>query len=203
MYTVVVKIEGVEKKRRSSTLLHVVLGCSLIAKGADYYRYTKGDITPVLPFIAIALLSIAYGVFRKRLDFEGQQNGVIRLVEAVAFSVLGFLLLNKGTTFDWVMCFVMAAISFLLFLTEREIYKDSEIIITDKGLTIPGDYTTHDVPWDVLSNVIIRHDFITVFHKNEKYLQYQVLQTLSELEVAKMNGFCREKIESSLVHRES
>jgi len=196
MFTVVVKIEGIEKKKRSSALLHIVMGCSLIVKSADYYRYTKEDVTPILPFIAIALLSIGYGVFRKRMDFEGRHNNAVRLFEAGAFLALGFLMLNKAGTFDRVMCFVMAAIGFLLFLTERKLYNDSEIIISEKGLVIPGDYKMHKVPWDVLSNVVVRHDFITIFHKNEKYLQYQVLQTLSELEVAKMNGFCKDKIES-------
>jgi len=195
MFTVVVKIEGIEKKKRSSSLLHIVLGCSLIAKAADYYRYDGNNMASVLPFWAVSLLAIVYGLFRKRLDPEGKHNNAIRIIELLAFFVLGYLLLNKGETFDWVMCFVMAAIGFLLFVTERKIYNDSELIIHEKGLAIPGDYMIHEVPWEALSNVVVRHDFITIFHKNEKYLQYQVLQTLSELEVAKMNGFCKDKIE--------
>jgi len=43
----------------------------------------------------------------------------------------------------------------------------------------------------------VREDFITIFHIREKYLQYQVMQDLSTLEVAKMNAFCRDKIEQS------
>jgi hypothetical protein len=43
--------------------------------------------------------------------------------------------------------------------------------------------------------VIVREDFLTIFSTNKKYLQFQVLQDLSTLEVAKMNAFCREKVE--------
>jgi hypothetical protein len=41
---------------------------------------------------------------------------------------------------------------------------------------------------------VVREDFITLFHVERKYLQYQVLQDLSTLEVAKMNAFCKEKL---------
>jgi hypothetical protein len=42
---------------------------------------------------------------------------------------------------------------------------------------------------------VVREDFITVFNNNKKYLQYQVMQDLSTLEVAKMNAYCKEKVE--------
>jgi hypothetical protein len=45
--------------------------------------------------------------------------------------------------------------------------------------------------------VIIREDFLTLFHVKKKYLQYQVMQDLSTLEVAKINAFCREQIEKA------
>ena len=51
--------------------------------------------------------------------------------------------------------------------------------------------------WQVLEEVTVRHDFITLFHQGKKYLQYQVMQDLSELEVVKMNAFCKEQIEDT------
>ena len=41
----------------------------------------------------------------------------------------------------------------------------------------------------------MREDFITLFHIRQKYLQFQVLQDLSTLEIAKMNAFCKEQLE--------
>ena len=192
-----------EKRKRSAALMHIVVGLFLIFKTADYITYTKNDFTTVLPFLAIALLSILYGLFRRRVDPEGNYNQWIRFAELMAFVVLGALLISTERTIDYIGCFVMAAIAFMLWFSERRIYKDHELLITEEGVVIPGDFKLHTVPWNVLSDVVIRHDFITIFHNDEKYLQYQVLQTLSELEVAKMNGFCREKIESSVVNRES
>jgi hypothetical protein len=204
MYSIVIKVEGMEKRKRSAALMHVVLGFFLIAKAADYVHQTNNDFTTVLPFLAIALLSVFYGLFRKRIDPDGNYNHWIRVTELMAFVVIGSLLISTSdNSFDYISSFVMAAIALMLLFSEKRIYKDHELQITEEGVVIPGDYKLHTVPWNVLSDVVVRHDFVTVFHNDEKYLQYQVLQSLSELEVAKMNGFCREKIKSSMVNRES
>jgi len=196
MYTIAVKIEGVEKRKRSAGLLHIVVGFFLIAKGADYYRYLGyKNFLPVLPFYALAIISLVYGFLRKRIDPEAKYNFRIRLLQVVSFLILGILLMDIGKSIDYIGCFIMSGIGTLLMFSEKKIFKETELLITEEGVIIPGDYKSHTVSWDVLSNVVVRHDFITLFHKNEKYLQYQVMQSLSELELAKMNGFCREKLE--------
>lgn len=174
--------------------MHIVVGLFLIAKTADYLHYTDNDFTSILPFLAVALLSVLYGLFRRRVDADGQYNHWIRVTELLAFVILGSLFIGTNRSIDYIGCFVMAAIALMLLFSERRIYKDHEILITEDGVVIPGDYKIHTVPWTALSDVVIRHDFVTIFHKNEKYLQYQVQQTLSELELAKLNGFCREKL---------
>lgn len=202
MYSVVIKVEGLEKRKRSAALMHILLGFFLIVKSTDYIRLTQNDFSHILPSLAIALFAIIYGLFRKRIDPDGRYNHLIRMTEFAAYAVLAFLLYNVKESFHYLSCLIMAAIALLLLLSERRIYKDHELQITEKGVVIPGDYKLHTVPWNVLSDVLIRHDFITVFHKDEKYLQYQVMQTLSELEVAKMNGFCRERIEDERLKAE-
>jgi len=203
MYSVVIKVEGMEKRRRNAAVMHILLGFFLIVKCTDYLRLTQNDFSHVLPFLAVALLAVFYGLFRKRIDLEGRYNYLIRLTEFAAYGVMGFLLYDVKEGFHYISCLAMAGIAVLLLFSEKRIYKDHELQFTGEGVVIPGDYKLHTVPWNVLSDVVIRHDFITIFHNNEKYLQYQVMQTLSGLEVAKMNGFCREKIESSMVNRES
>ena len=90
------------------------------------------------------------------------------------------------------------------------------LIITSKGykVTIAGRYEVENFKrmgvWDevisydqsiqpALVEVLVREDFITLFHAGKKYLQYQVLQDLSTLELAKMNAFCRENVKGEIV----
>jgi hypothetical protein len=87
-------------------------------------------------------------------------------------------------------------LSILLMFSERRIFQETVVYFNEDGIKIPGYYRDHLVKWDELSEVVVREDFMTMFNVRKKYLQYQVMQDLSTLEVAKLNTFCREKIES-------
>lgn len=198
MYSITVKIEGIESRRRSAGLLHVVIGFFMIVNAATYYRFTGyKDFLPVIPILLVASVSVFYGVFRRKLDWNARYNYWLRLVQVVSFAILGILLTTVGRTIDYMGVFVFTVLSIILLFSERRIFQETVITLEDEGISIPGYYRDHLVDWNELSEVVIREDFVTIFHIKQKYLQYQVKQDLSTLEVAKMNAFCREKIEKS------
>lgn len=197
MYSVTVKIEEIERRRRSAGLLHVVTGFFLIAKGADYYRFLRYEsFLPVLPVFIVAFTSLAYGFFRKKIDLLAKYNFWLRLVQLLTFVVLGIALLNMGgRTIDYAGVFVFAFLCLVLLFSERRIFQQTTIFFDENGIKIPGYYKDHLVKWQDVTQVVVREDFLTIFHVKNKYLQYQVVQDLSTLEVAKLNAFCREQIE--------
>jgi hypothetical protein len=196
MYSITVKIDDIEKRRRSAGLLHIVMGFFLIAKAADYYKHLGyKNFLPVIPVLLIAPFSLFYGLFRKKLDPSAQYNNWLRVLQAICFTVLGFLFINSENKIDYIVAFIFGFISLFLFFSERSIFNETTIFFDENGISIPGYYKEHLVKWEELEDVKLREDFITIFHAKQKYLQYQVMQDLSTLEVAKLNAFCREKIE--------
>ncbi|MGE5518547.1 MAG: hypothetical protein ACM3VS_01385 [Candidatus Dadabacteria bacterium] len=196
MYNIAVKIESIETKRRNAGLLHIILGFFLVLKAFDFYQYGNySSIFPIIPLLIVAGLSLYYGFFRKRFDYSGNFNQWIRILQVVTFTIFGFAMLRVGKPLDYYGLFLWAFLSLILLVSERHIYKDTIILLSDAGIIIPTYYKDQLVEWHKLSDVIIRHDFVTIFNRNEKYLQFQVMQTLSELELAKMNAFCKEKLE--------
>jgi hypothetical protein len=196
MYNITVKIEGIESRRRSAGLLHIVIGFFLIVKGADYYRYIGYEnFLPALPVLLVASFSLFYGFFRTKLDETGRFNQWLRWIQVVTFAVLGTLLINTGRAIDYMSAFVFALLAFLLIFSEKRIFDETVLLLDEPGIKIPGYYKEHRVLWQDLSEVVIREDFVTIFHKKQKYLQYQVKQDLSILEITKMNAFCKEQIE--------
>jgi len=197
MYNVTVKIDGLDSRRRNASLLHLLIGFFLIAKTADYYRLTEyRQFLPIAPFLLVASFSLFYGFFRRRLDPSGSFNHRLRLAQVVSFAVIGLMLTRFGRPIDYIGVFVFSALSLLLMVSERRIFMETTIRFDEQGILIPGNYRDHLVAWTDLSNVVVREDYLTIFHKKQKYLQYQVLQDLSTLEVAKMNAFCKEQLES-------
>lgn len=196
MFTVAVKIEGLERRRRSTGLIHVIIGFFLLIKSLDLYKYLgEKSVTPIILFTIVAIASLVYGFFRKRIDRTAKHNSGLRLLQTMAFLSFGFLMLRLDKTIDYIGLFIWSFLTFLLFLSEKKVFQETLLSITGEGIKVPGTYKDHLVQWAVLENVTVRHDFITLFHKGKKYLQYQVMQDLSELEVVKMNAFCREQIE--------
>lgn len=206
MYSVTVKIEGIENKRRSAGLLHIVVGFYLVAKSADYYRLLHyQNFLPTLPFFAVAALSLFYGFFRRRFDRFAKYNTWLRFLQVASFIILGLATMERGgRTMDYAGLFVFALLCFLLVFSEIRVFQETAIFINETGITIPGTYRNYLIKWEDLAQVVVREDFLTIFHIKKKYLQYQVMQDLSTLEVAKMNAFCREQIEkkSSMANRE-
>jgi hypothetical protein len=196
MFSVAVKIEGIESRRRSAGVLHVVIGLFMIFNASNYYRFTEyKDIWPVVFILPVASISLFYGFFRRKMDLSAHYNYWLRLVQVISFTVLGFLVLETGRAADYVGVFVFAFLSIVLMFSEKRIFQETTIYFNEEGIKIPGYYKDHLVSWKDISEVVVREDFLTIFHIDKKYLQYQVLQDLSTLEVAKMNAFCKEKVE--------
>src|SRR5215218_3360605 len=198
MYSVTVKIDGIESGRRSAGILHVVVGFFLIAKAADYYRLLNYEsIFPALPVFAVAAVSLFYGFFRRRVDIFAKYNVWLRLLQVLTFLILGVVVMKIGQPVEYAGLFIFAFLCMLLLISERRVFRETTIFFDETGITIPGNYKDHMLEWKELSEVVVREDFLTFFHVKKKYLQYQVMQDLSTLEVAKLNAFCREKIEGT------
>jgi hypothetical protein len=196
MYTVAVRIDGMEKRRRSTSLVHAILGFFLLIKSFDLYNYLDGQsLFALFPFLAVGVVSLFYAFFRNRFDAPARHNAGLRLLQTITFFSFGFLMYRIGRSFDYISLFIWGLLTLLLFFSEKRVFKDTYLSLTEKGIQIPGSYRDYLVEWTTLESVVVRHDFITLFHRGKKYLQYQVLQDLSELELVKMNAFCREQIE--------
>lgn len=196
MYSIMVKIEGFESRRRNAGLLHIILGFFLILKAFDFYSLSlHQNMLSMIPVLVVAAASLYYGFFRRRIDPSGKNNIWLRLIQAASFLAFGFAMMKVGRPIDYWGLFLWAALSLVLIASERRAFVDTTIYIGEQGVTVPGYYKDHLIAWDELNEIVIRHDFVTLFHHNKKYLQFQVMQTLSELELAKMNAFCRENLE--------
>jgi hypothetical protein len=196
MYSVTVKIEGIESRRRSAGILHIVIGIFMIFNASNFYRITNyKNLWAVAFVLLIASISLFYGFFRKRMDLSAYYNYWFRLAQVIGFTILGFLMIGTGKPTAYLGVFVFALLSILLMFSERRIFQETTVYFNEDGIKIPGYYRDHLVKWNELSEVVVREDFLTIFNIKKKYLQYQVMQDLSTLEIAKVNAFCKEKIE--------
>lgn len=196
MYSIAVKIEGIESRRRSAGILHIVIGFFMIFNASNYYRITNyKNLLPVAFILLVASISLFYGFFRRRMDLSAHYNYWLRLIQVISFTSLAVLMTATAKPTEYIGVFVFAFLCIVLTFSERRIFQQTTIYFSEDGIKIPGYYRDHLLKWDELSEVIVREDFLTLFNTSQKYLQYQVMQDLSTLEVAKINAFCKDKVE--------
>ena len=196
MHLSAIKIDGIERRKKSTGLFHVVAGLFLLANIAEYYKQLNyQNFFSVLPMYLVAVASLLYGLFRNKMDPKAKFNHWMRMLQFLIFSVLGILMLKTKMDFRNISLFLWAVICILLLFTERKIFHDAFLNLGKNNITIPGYFSNKVLPWSVIENVIVRQDYVTIYIPRNRYIQYEVLSELSEAEIKDINFFCQQHIE--------
>jgi hypothetical protein len=103
MYTIAVRIDGMERRRRSTSLVHAIIGFFLLIKSFDLYHYLDGrSLLPLLPFLAVSVASLFYAFLRSRVDVTAKHNAGLRLLQTITFFSFGFLMFRIGRSLDYI-----------------------------------------------------------------------------------------------------
>lgn len=196
MYSINVILDGVEARRRNAGILHVITGFVLILNTKKYLDVASQEpVLHLVPVLLVAATSLVYGFFRRKVDVLAKFNTSMRLLQAVTFLFLGLKLASVSNALGYISVFLFAFVCLLLLFSEKRVFETTSVLFTNDGVSVPGIYKNHLIAWAELSEVVVREDFLTLFHVKKKYLQYRILQNLSIIEIAKINTYCREQIE--------
>jgi hypothetical protein len=195
MLNIPVKIEGIERRKRSTGLLHVVAGFFLIANAGTYNELTNyKDLLTITPIYLVALISLLYGFLRKRIDPNARYNQWIRLAQFLVFAVLGVVMINMGKTVTVLSLFLWVSVTILLLFTERKIFHDAALTLKEDGIHIPGYFKHHLLPWYLIEELILRQDYVTILRKDKKYVQLELLSAIDPLEIEQINQYSKAQV---------
>lgn len=197
MHKLAVKLEGIERRKRTTGLLHIAAGCFLLLKSFDLLRLQRVVHTETLIWLAAGLISLLYGVLKKFVDPLARRNRWVRLLQVVAFTMLAIGFGSYAKSFSVVVLFAWAIGCLLLMFTERKVFQDAEMSFGTEGIFIPGYFTNRRLFWSGIQAVVVRPDFITIFKKDETFLQYEVLKNMSASVLDKIALFCQQQIEQA------
>lgn len=202
MHKLAVKLEGIERRKRTTGLFHIAAGFFLLLKSLDFFRlHGGGSFLAILPFFAVALLSLGYGVLKKLWDPAARFNRWVRLMQVTAFVVLAIEFVALGDTIAVVLLFAWAVGCLFLMFTERKVFHDAEMVFGNEGIYIPGYFTNRRLFWANIKDVVIRPDYITIFQRDDSFLQYEVLKKLDLAQLDEIALYCRRQIEAAATHQ--
>jgi hypothetical protein len=195
MYKIPVKIEGIERRKRSTGLLHVIAGFFLISNASTYFKHLNYfDFIFVSPFFIVGAASFVYGFFRRRLDPAAIYNHWLRMLQFLTFAILAVSFMSFASGVVYFGLFLWAVVTLFLMFTERKVFHDTVMQIKEDGIHVPGYFTSHVIPWHIVADFILRTDYVTISRTNLKYVQLELLGNIEADEVAAINDFSRQKI---------
>ena len=179
MYKIPVKLEGIERRKRSTGLLHIVAGFFLIANAAGYYKQIDySSLSLVAPVFFVAFASLIYGFFRKRLDPAAKYNHWIRMIQFLTFALLAITMIQTTSNLKLFTLVLWAIMILFLMFTERKIFHDTDLQIKAEGVYVPGYFKSHLMPWHIISAFVLRNDYLTITRTSQKYVQLELLKDM-------------------------
>jgi hypothetical protein len=203
MYTIPVKIEGIERRKKGTGLLHIAAGFLLLANAAMFLQLVKGNSFLLIAVYVAAAVSLVYGSFRKKLDAAAKFNHWVRLLQILVFLSLALHLMYVAGTMQVVMLLFWAVACIPLLFTERKVFHDAGVIINPSGISIPGYFSNKTFPWSVVDDLVLRKDYITLHFPGNKFLQYEIAGDLTNSIVDSVNSYCKKHIAQKQVLQDS
>ena len=149
MYKIPVKIEGIERRKRSTGLLHAIAGLFLVSNASTYFKHLNySDFIFVLPFFIVGVVSLVYGFFRKRIDPAARYNYWVRVLQFLSFAILAITFTSFASGVTYFGLILWAIVIMFLMFTERKVFHDTVMHIKDDGIHIPCLLYTSPSPRD-------------------------------------------------------
>lgn len=200
MHRIAIKIDGIERRKKSTGLFHIVAGLFLLVNAAGYFKESQYEnFLTLLPVFLVGTGSVIYGLFRNRIDPKANFNHLVRAAQFLMFFILGVLLLKSKVEFQNLILLLWAVICIMLLFTERKIFHDAFLFFNNNSITIPGYFSNKVIPWTVIENIVVRQDFVTIYYPNNRFIQYETLSEINDSEIKKINLFCQQQIHQKQV----
>jgi len=195
-YSIPVRIESLEKRRRMVGTLHVIAGFYLLATSAAWVLQQNGaGIAGGLPFTAVALGALFYGFRRRKIDPQARYNGALRGLEAIGMALLAL----TQTGMAAFALFAWAALLVMMYFTEKNLFAQSALQLTGEGILVPGSPQPQLLPWQELENAVFRSDYVTLFRTDKRYVQLEVTETLTAEFIRDAQSFALQQIRKQAI----
>lgn len=192
MFSIPVKIERAERKKRSAGILHILAGLFLFVNSVQYAKILNyNSIWVISPNLLLAVFFVIYGFKRQKMDPAARYNATFRGLEAGGFLLTGLLFLQLPDYPRAAVLFLWAIISLLLLYTERQLFAGAFLRFTPNEVSLPGTLQNKSFTWQQVTEVAVRPDFITFYFPGNRYLQFEVLHKLEPSTLQGLQDFCR------------
>jgi hypothetical protein len=190
-YLIPVRYLPFEKQIKSARLLHLLTSFLFMFNAWIGFRQPTPPLLFVVSQIALSLIISVYVVLGKTLIKDvARSNFIFRLLETAGFCYASwyfFSEMNERLQGSLSIATLMGIL--YLMLMERKIFNSAHITLSEKGIRLPGLPKSDLLKWDQIENIRIRSDFASINTKDNRFLQYEINEVLSDAEIDEINAW--------------
>jgi hypothetical protein len=141
-----------------------------------------------------------YAVAGKKIFHESKNtHRIFRLLETVVFLYAAWYFFNVMNLQLMGFLQILAAVGlFMLFISERNIFSPSEVLVNEKGIYTPGNMASRFIPWTEIDNMLVKSDYVSINTLKNQFIQFEINTILSDEQIDAINAFCREKFAKNM-----
>lgn len=185
-----------ERRKSQILILHalfslviILLIPSVIAIMPSYNIY----VITVFCTIAVACF-ITPLVLHKKNKLQ-QWNVIMRCSQSCMIGVIGVTLLVYAKWFSGFSSVLWSIVFAFFAKTERAIFNPQQMFINSIGITYLTVFKPIIIAWNTIDSVVVRADYFSIFKKNGRYLQFEMVDHLSEDGRKAISEQCKKLIE--------
>jgi len=198
-YQIPIRYLPFEKQIKAARLLHLLVAFLFLLNAWIDFNQPNPSAFFVITQIACFILIFIYVLLGKHLISSPKKaHFIFRVVEVLAGLYASWYFLSfLNLPFQSTLSVITVLGLFYLLLMERNLFKEVFLTLDEKGIRLPSFGKTRQIPWAQVDQMRIRNDFISINTKDNRFLQYEISQVLTDTSIDEMNAWCLQRYTSS------
>ena len=172
---------------------HILIGLILVYDLTHVREEGKKDWIFSTVYVIAALFLLLAGIFNRKFIPSVSKHLNLLLFQSILVISGAIYFWSKGASLVAVSHAILAGaiVLFWIYLKKRE--DGEKIVVSQNNIVLPGLSGDRIIEWNQLSNVVKKHDLLTLDFKSNKLLQVQVINA-EHIDEDEFNQFCQQQI---------
>ena len=174
--------------------MHIMACIFLIVYGIILLSDWSANWMEIVALVPTTLAVLYTIIFKGEMLKQVQINQVLRLFEIGFLGIAAVYFYNQQL---WISMALFAAVGFsmlVLLLLENKIFSEQFIELNDQEILMPQLFYVRKIPWQNISNIVLRFHVLTLEMKDNSFVQQSVFHKYDADELALFDDFLKRQL---------
>ncbi len=184
-----------ELLKRSARVLHFI-AASVITVNAwhELQEHDGSSMVSITQLIIAADIYLLIFFGGNVLEALPRINLVFRLIESLALTGIGFMLIPAGHNVLSLLHLLLAGGYFFLFYREWRVVKSEAVDISQTGVTLPNFLKDAEISWADIKAIIPHYRSIVIETLRRQKIEFTLRENLKMEELQQIDDFCQKHL---------